>query len=119
MVRASCFKINTNTSTPTTALSVKTNTFTAAADGGAGVNIIHPRALQRLISSNNVELTFYDCKYRLIVANQSVVEVTQEVRIPFKISEVSEQEFYQRFLITETPFDFILSHSTLEHTGLG
>ena len=74
MVGAACFKIDTNTSTSTTALSVKTNTFTAAADGGAGVNIIHPIALDKIIKSNNVKLAFYDCKYRLIVVNQSVVE---------------------------------------------
>jgi hypothetical protein len=93
--------------------------FTGAADSHSGVNIISPRALQRITKANSVKLQYFNCKYKLMVANKDTVEVTQEVTIPFQLTDLSTQEYQTRFLIMETPFDIILSHDTLTKTGLG
>ena len=119
MIRTQCFSVTANSSTPCTTVRINDMHFSGAADSHSGVNIISPRALKAINKRFNSILNYYKCKYRLVVANKDVVDVSREVKLSFSLPEVSDQKYSRRFLIMDTPLDIILSHDTLERTSLG
>lgn len=109
--RTSMPTVNPAFNTPKTDLDIGGYTFTAAADSQAGANIIHSRVLE-FLKSTNVKISFapYD-NFRLIVADERIINVKREALLSFSIPNISTQEYSLNFLIMENPHDIILSHT--------
>ena len=70
MIRSRCFSITTSDDILSTTVSIKNMRFKGAADSHSGVNIISPRALLRITKANLVKQQYFNCKYKLMVANK-------------------------------------------------
>jgi hypothetical protein len=114
-----CLALGVSHSTPTARALFGTTEFYAAADSFSGVNTIHTRALSKIQASSPTTPAPRVCNYSLLVANSQTLRVTSEVLLQFVLPTVSKVVHSAYFLIADTPYEVILSHTTLLSTGLG
>ena len=104
--------------TATTTIRLADMDFTAAADSQSGTNTIHPRVLEKLMSSS-LPLPHSHCNVTVECADRSLHKITSQVLLKFSLPEVSTISYTMPFLVMETPHDFILSMYTMTTTKLG
>jgi hypothetical protein len=114
-----CLALGASTATPTTQVIFGSTPFIAAADSFSGVNTIRTNALSRIQAASSIVLQPRACNYSLIVANSQTLRVSSELLLNFVLPSVSQVVHAAYFLIADTPYEVILSHTTLLSTGLG